>query len=406
MSNPSTKTWLSVSALALFLTVLSVVLVRQSDRGIAQPQIATVSGLSMSPSFRCAHFEMACVDCGHKFHLSAERPDGTPLDRPAANTRCPQCGELSVCVSSTPSQGDELQIEPAAGETNIDRFEVVAFGSDPLRIKRVLGLPGERIQIDGGDIIVDGSRLRKTFDQFMKTAVAVSDFRHNARGMPTARYLDQGTGWEFSKRVLDYNSFDQLTSRSLIDVGDIGVSLGMRFDSPVQFEIRLRDGWQEWRVQYDFIGKESVSVQLRNDDGLQSKAEFKPQASDLSTAIDVGCFDRQFVLNVMGGTVILKAFEKPTEERKAVPRPVSIHVGVGRAVIESIVVRRDVHYLPNAINEPFTTNAWHVRRNEYFLLGDYSPVSIDSRSPTIGLVGRSEIVGKVRPIETRGKAKR
>jgi len=67
-----------------------------------------------------------------------------------------------------------------------------------LEVKRVVGLPGERIAIRRGDIYVDGRIARKTLPQFRDTAVLVYDSGFEpprTRGLPARWRAAAGSSW-------------------------------------------------------------------------------------------------------------------------------------------------------------------------------------------------------------------
>ncbi|NIL98685.1 MAG: signal peptidase I, partial [Planctomycetales bacterium] len=82
------------------------------------------------------------------------------------------------------------------------RWEVVVFRC-PRRasqycIKRIVGLPGETVQIVKGEVLVNGRRVRKSLSQFRKMAILVHDtrFRHGAqRQRPWPWQATGETGW-------------------------------------------------------------------------------------------------------------------------------------------------------------------------------------------------------------------
>ncbi len=275
MSNSSKKLWLLISAVALLVAAISFDFIWRHQFWYAHPTTVTVSGLSMSPALRCAHFKLHCSACGRVFPVAAEHADGTNLDRPPQDAQCPQCGVRFVGEASARNPGDLLRIEPSGNAVRYERFDVVAFGLNDTRVKRVVGLPGERVEIDGGDVIINGQVLRKTLDEFFDTAIVVATVGNDAHQSPALEELFSANGWEYANAITDFNSFDQRTSRSLNHVGDIIVTMKVAFESPGQIELQINDGWQRWYATLRLDATQCANVQINNISGVHGSAPYK-----------------------------------------------------------------------------------------------------------------------------------
>jgi signal peptidase I len=124
-----------------------------------------IDGPSMVPTFCGEHYETQCRDCHFRLMCDAAN---LPSDGLAA---CPNCG-------CTKNKLADARLLPA-DRVLIDRWpllfrgprrgEVVAFrasgNSGELVIKRVVGLPGERISIAGGNLYLNGEQLHKSPDE-------------------------------------------------------------------------------------------------------------------------------------------------------------------------------------------------------------------------------------------------
>ena len=106
---------------------------------------------------------------------------------------CPNCGQTGIDVAEVPrNHGDQLLVNKQAFlYQSPRRWDVVVFRNPAhpteAYVKRAVGLPGERIQIVGGDIVVDGQIARKSYRQQLVAAVY-----HERMGMVTKRA--QGVG--------------------------------------------------------------------------------------------------------------------------------------------------------------------------------------------------------------------
>jgi signal peptidase I len=126
-------------------------------QGLLGP-IRVVSG-SMAETLLGEHYRLVCADCGRVFHCGRESPP------PAMQAVCPNCGYSQNAAAAELLQAGQRvlidQFVPAAGPR---RWEMVAFtspdGASELTVKRVVGLPGETLEIRGGDIYIDGRIAR------------------------------------------------------------------------------------------------------------------------------------------------------------------------------------------------------------------------------------------------------
>ena len=97
---------------------------------------------------------------------------------------CPNCGHQHVSVGLIEKQAPEL-LDLSPISIPIERWDIVAFeipkhlaSGGNIGVKRVVGLPGERIEIQGGEILVQGkptTRSETTADM-MKILVYDSHF--------------------------------------------------------------------------------------------------------------------------------------------------------------------------------------------------------------------------------------
>ena len=394
MSKSSSRLWLVVAAIATLIAAVSFVSIWQKLSRRARPIIATASGMSMSPSVRCTHFNVKCSECGRAFLVAAEQADGTLLDRPPQIVQCRHCGVRLVNAAAVRRPGDMLRIVPV---DRYERFDIVAFRTDAKRVKRIVGLPGEKVEIEGGDIIINGEVLRKTFSEFLETSIVVASFDNDAQ--QSLDELFATNGWEYADRITDFNSFDPWTSRSLNHVGDIMVTMDVAFAALGQIELKIDDGWQTWSAELRFDRAGGVNVRLTNDAGVQLSGAIELESNTNFTPIHFGCFDQKVQLRLSGQEVLSHSYHQSYAKRAASECPLSIHAEIDRDQIRSLVVQRDIHYLPNAINDPFATHTWVLESDQYFVLGDYSAVSVDSRSPTVGPVARSALRGRATVVD-------
>ena len=148
-----------------------------------------ISTGSMAPHLLGYHKRVVCPKCQYPFPFGVAY-DTDPAGVTAAQTDsfrthavCPNCGQAGINLADVPrNHGDQLLVfKPAYALHPPRRWEVVVFRNphNPLEayVKRLVGLPGERIQIIDGDVYADGVMCRKDWDQQRALRVAVHDHR-------------------------------------------------------------------------------------------------------------------------------------------------------------------------------------------------------------------------------------
>ncbi len=137
---------------------------------------------SMAPHRLGDHVAYVCPDCGFGF-AAGFGPDGIPV-----SPICPNCGTRRFDVANRlqAQAGDRLWISKA--EWNFfapARWDEVVFYApgSPLtpHLKRIAGLPGEKVRIEDGDIFADGVRMRKAEGDRKRMSVLVFEMDKQAK---------------------------------------------------------------------------------------------------------------------------------------------------------------------------------------------------------------------------------
>ena len=129
---------------------------------------------SMADTLKGAHFRLCCPQCGYKYSFGfvpesyGFPPDSiprTPL-RPVA-TRCPSCGHYQPTGGTMPiSNGDRILVLKCIYQFfEPKRWDVIVF-KNPTEpsinyIKRLVGRPGEKVEIIDGDVYINDEISRK-----------------------------------------------------------------------------------------------------------------------------------------------------------------------------------------------------------------------------------------------------
>ena len=418
---------------------------------------------SMAESLLGTHATRTCPACGWEYNFAPYR-NASPTERGFVRPSeiiCPNCQLRLVPTAEDtfPKSGDRVLVHKwphaCAGMFPPQRWEITVF-RDPANpeqhyIKRLIGLPGETVEIIAGDLFIDGRIARKppsvqrgmwfiVFDQNHLANPAATSGRL-PRWMPLDTPEPDGAGWSgLATRVIRYNSDDQIprtitfnpdTGREyLLDLyayngRSSGTFVG---DVRVLSELTLQDGdgWCRWeltRPPYRFCARlvRSGRVELHmqslenpaTDVLLGSRVLPASVRAGRPLAVEFGHVDYRVYLKLDGRQVLASTdsdYAPRLEELRDATRqhPVSISVSAQdlRLELRGLRIERDVHYTrsPHSrrayARRPFTLGI-----DQYFVLGDNSPDSHDSREWTEvgphlpadyreGTVAANQIVGQ------------
>ncbi len=173
-----------------------------------------ISTGSMAPCLLGYHRQVTCPTCSHQFAKGmslAEAEGSTSIASTASasvsdphgisGTACPNCGRTGLTVNSLPkNEGDQLLVNKHAFMLrDPHRWEVIVFRnpSDPLEayVKRVVGLPGEKIEIRSGEVFANGVQQRKSLTSQLGTRILVDEHAHQ----PAADNEDWEPRWSPEK---------------------------------------------------------------------------------------------------------------------------------------------------------------------------------------------------------------
>lgn len=373
-----------------------------------------VPSSSMAPTLIGVHKIVHCPRCGYPLSVGA-LADGHAYG-PAA---CPNCQYADIDVAAVAEQdGDRVLVNKGAfAFRRPRRWEVVAFrGTDEpgkTLVKRVVGLPGETVVIHDGDIYVDGHVVRKTLAECRALRVPVFDCRYSPDPSGwTDRWLmepaGQGSALSGQELRLDGISGDRsLVYRQwLLDNNREGpITDGCRFHggNPVHdfmlecdVEVVRGSGCLEFAIT-DGAACPVVAVpagqvaKIQADGpsgGFSSKANFGLLPGE-RYHVELSFFDRRLMLAVNGRLALRPIDYPPAATRANVTRPIRFRARGVEVRVHNVRIDRDIHYLPGN-----TPSAVHLGQLEYFVLGDNSPDSEDSRFWKNPAVPAANLLGK------------
>ena len=120
---------------------------------------------SMAATLYGAHAEVTCTDCGYRFAVGAEGPQGSEVKAPTTCV-CPNCFLVQNVTNPHVFSGDRILVLKYLYDFQApQRWDVMVFHNpnDPSQnyIKRVVALPNETIELKYGNVTIDGQIARK-----------------------------------------------------------------------------------------------------------------------------------------------------------------------------------------------------------------------------------------------------
>ncbi|MBX3443747.1 MAG: signal peptidase I [Planctomyces sp.] len=481
-----------------------------------------ISTGSMAPFLLGYHRQVECPDCRLHFASGVQIDDDS---RSAAQAQdlygddarrglatCPNCGFNRIDIDEFPqNEGDQLMVHKHAYDLRDPRrWEAIVFRNpeDPLQpyVKRVVGLPGERVEIRDGDVWIDGQRPARSLSVLRGMRILVDDLAHQperpasdwrprwAPSGETSRWTVSRTGLNFAAAasatpdasvsgIADDPDYDWLTFRHWVRSGgrhvtrvalerwpadagprpiagdaitcglddrtlsctgvlsDVDRDRWLRKSSDEAFRrailelaeasheapitddygynpahapdagyivrdllleltavpeagagrlaIEMDDGHTRMQVEFDFA---SGQVELRDAERNQplQHASLPDGNAGEARLIETSLVDGEFLVAV-DGAPLLPAVRFEGHPSYPVPRrPIRVGAADGPLRITSLRVHRDVYYTPKARTE----TPHQLAGDEFYVLGDNSPVSIDSRCWDRPGVRRGDLVGK------------
>ena len=179
---------ISILHFAIGTLVLALILRTWLVLGLIEP--VTVAGSSMVPTLRGPHVMATCKKCSNHFVVGAEFE--------TERVECLHCGYAGNSLSGLPFEhADHLLIDRTAFQFRQPRrWEPVVFRSPEgaeLTVKRVVGLPGEEVQLLGGDVWIDGEIATKDLSEMR----ALRQLVHEETNAALRWHNDTENGWSW-----------------------------------------------------------------------------------------------------------------------------------------------------------------------------------------------------------------
>lgn len=393
---------------------------------------------SMAPTLSGNHRALACPRC--QYPVRVGEPGSKRPDHP--DVHCPNCGLSGLPVAAAPEiTGDRLLVDKNVFRLRSPRrWEVAVFicPSDKSKpyVKRVVGRPGERLQLRDGDVWVNGELARKTLAEARECRVPVFDADFAPPGGWSRRWLPDGIaptitsagprpnpewlsedGGELTFRATGASaprlaaywhvSPDTATAEVIRDGFEYNGHSPASQDYPVhdfliEFEAELlsgtgavvckmTDGADEATAHVAAGGEFGESKLLVPPKGLVRTANRPPLKPGRVYRFEMAFVDRRVSVAVEGREFF--SWDLPPADRRAdVTSPFKIGAQGIDLAVRHVRLYRDVYYRPG--DRHGSATPFQLGSDEYFLLGDNSPNSDDSRSWQIPAVPERNFLGK------------
>lgn len=389
---------------------------------------------SMAPTLLGNHDEVVCPNCTMRFALGVDEEgrSGRPV--------CPNCGfdELQD-AAIVPCSGDRLLVQKGLYDVRPPRRWEVAvfhFPGEPSQayVKRVVGLPGESVQIVGGDVFINGRIARKSLAEQHAMRILVFDsqyvprdvdrlprfvfHRGRARDALTSGWRAQGAelvrdgsdtdteagaddetiDWvDYRHRdpdraqytpIYDFNPYNGGELRGENRVPDVMVEADLKVGGDVEtIELRLTAGADRFLISIPFgdrlaeVKRNQRPVPLSH---ARSVSLDRPATGTTTHRLEASVMDHRLSVALDGAPLFDPVdYDDPAAGYPAEVSPVGLGVRRGAMTIERLRVYRDVFYtsaLANTPRRPFGVDQpYQLGDDSYFVLGDNSSVSNDSR---------------------------
>jgi len=442
------------SFLKYALTIIFIVGILGCQRGknhIGTQKVreGKVFGGSMAPNFLGGHFSFRCESCNSKVVTDFVQ------SRKRNNLICPYCGTARPLASCRRQNSDRVKL--AVGSQEIQRWDVVAFQADAeaAGIKRVVGLPGETIQIRGGNLWREGKLIQKSIQDQKRTRILIHDSKNTSPASVVWQAVDS-TGarlgnaqHRFGKQTFNFEShgklqwfqfcnqrnyahstdsdspptdgeiqawpiedhygYNQTLARNLNVVDEVFVSLDFLPVVTRRIVWSFVNGSDAYEFAIDVEGKELVVSKLQPNSESAS-GQFRRikladgMFGDSEIQVEFSTIDKLAVVLVGGSEVAQfqldsdpakKGAERTADfARKLFKLGAEVIPEAEQSPIGRVQIWRDIYYLV-AEGHGGQSQTLVADPDGFLLLGDNQPVSVDSRHWPVASVSKANVIGKV-----------
>lgn len=373
---------------------------------------------SMAPHIHGPTRVATCPHCSWQEAIAAD------TYRNEAVMRCYRCG--GTCqVAQVETPGEIIRVLPARDNPSFTRFAVVALTQQPppelpgptppkLLTKRVWGLPGETPAIAEGEFWINDTIFQKSLAQLRQLAIPLATYEPGGLepgGQPawsaspgTLRWKHHAPAavhtretppdqWLAATVVTDDLPHNQGVRYQTLPVADLLFTLELAGPARQPIQIQTRYYNQPYRITvipHSTPGTDQTLRSTRSTSGAE--IGFTYQAT-IQTRLEVALCDHR----------LLVAFDDReaeavqlvvAQQAKTAPMASSVTFGIEPSAVKRLEIARDILLRSGERNPLQRQEFAPLAADEYFLLGDNPPVSIDSRSFATPIRGQ-DITGLV-----------
>jgi len=407
----------------------------------------TVSRPAMAPAVLGAHSRVTCTNCNftYPYHMGDRMQAPRWSTRAPKPTVCPNCGREAQVPAETPvTIGDTVLVDKLARPSRWDlvlfRHAANAAQTPRVYLKRLVGLPGETVEIVGGDVFIGDRRLRKEPYVAADMWIPVHDTQlapvrplpDGAKWLPSAgsKWKASGLKWtirdaaeklealNFSGRIEDTLAYNDREPRNATAprVGDVKLVCTLNeFSGKGNLAFQWEFRGQRATATVSAAGDVEIVCYCPPPPGAISEPDRVSVRGHLAGGLLAGqqlvfaVRDGQAYLEQGGILVAIQPFgPKDPQSAKSplyrVTGPCQISVAVARAsaTISRLALWRDVYYRsldempgsPLASGWGCTNHPLALGNDAYYLLGDNGLRSQDSRS--VGASRADALIGVAR----------
>jgi hypothetical protein len=187
--------------------------------------------------------------------------------------------------------------------------------------------------------------------------------------------------------MLDDSPFDQDESRALNAVRD--VMLSCRISGFGRLQLHAQYGDHTFRVAWDSNSGEGV---LLHDEVEVVLLQSPPRGYLRAAELDWVLADQRVLLALDGQVMADYAYEPTNQDARAFVKSMALAAEEGELDVDHLQILRDIYYTAGPTE---AGSEYRLGPDEYFLLGDDSPNSRDSRHWIARAVTRQQIEGRV-----------
>ena len=359
--------------------------------GVFQP--LRIDGSSMAPAFYGPRYVLHCEECGNTFQCGCDAPQSRNF------LTCPECGFAEITIDDAVKvDGDAIIVEKWSFlSRRPKRFEPVLFFSPEtpgkLTLKRIVGLPGEKISFHAGSLSVNGKTVPRPPESYRDTTTCSSpgiwaDESDSTRYRltycpknvtPHFKLFHGALGTEKTESGVKFPACGKP------EISDLGYNQ-MWLHSPEVLDLP-----RHWVLRFDISESNDLRIVISNDGGTAELNLTPPKKCTIIAAI----VDARIVLILDGKIVTNMSQEDGGARTEKAPIVISCKKESPTnplLKLENVKVFNPPNIHPNTVPE----KEWVVPLDHYFVLGDNFPISQDSRTWSNPFIHKDKIVGKAR----------